>query len=673
MAEGRVAVAVRSSKVFREPWALSREPFVVLAGFLALSIVWTWPVAANLTSRVPHDAGDPLLNIWILWWNAQAVPLTERWWDPPMMWPMPGAMALSEHLLGLSLFTTPLQLAGANVLTAHNVFLLLTYASSGFFGYLFVRRLTDSTLAGICGGLAFGFSPYRASQLSHIQVLTAQWMPLALLGMHAYVSTGRRRWLVVFGVAWLLQALSNGYFLLFFPVLVVLWLLWFVDWRNAPRRGLALVAAWAVASIPLLPILWKYYVVHRALGLKRTIPEIREFSAIPESFLHPAPLLRLWPEGTAASYEHFLFPGVTVVLLAAIAIVFLLIRRESARGAGERSPILFYALTTILMGALALGPGGEGNDASPLRPFSWLLWLPGFDGIRVSARFAMLGTLCLAATAGLGIARLSAVAGRGRMAVGVLAIAGLVADGVTEPVPVLTPPGRVILPGSHDPAVVELPMDNIYVSVAAMYRSIFHGQPLVNGYSGHFPPHYNVLTMSLARGDTSGLISLATRRPIVVIVNDLLDPGHGYRAMVEAIPGIQSHGVTAGGSTFYLPRQAAPRVPPAGAPLPASVREAGRYLLELDLGQSRYLSGIEFPLRKRYEDFASHMRIETSDDGQTWRAGWVGWTGGLAMEATLADPNVAAIRIPLPGERGRYVRVYPASAWMKEELKVTGE
>ena len=37
-----------------------------LLGFSALAVFWTWPVAANLSSRIPHDAGDPVLNIWIL-------------------------------------------------------------------------------------------------------------------------------------------------------------------------------------------------------------------------------------------------------------------------------------------------------------------------------------------------------------------------------------------------------------------------------------------------------------------------------------------------------------------------------------------------------------------------------------------------------------------------------
>jgi hypothetical protein len=603
---------------------------VILPVYVALAIFWTWPVAAHLGSRIPHDAGDPIFNTWILWWNAQAVPLTDRWWSPPMMWPAAGTMALSEHLIGLSLFTLPFQLAGAGPIAAYNSCLVLTYALSAFFAHLLVARLTGSQVAAVCAALAFGFSPYRASQLSHLQVLAAHWMPLALLGMHGYVSTGRKVWLAVFGGAWLLQALSNGYFLLFFPLLIVFWLAWFVDWRRSARRGFALAAAWIVASLPLLPILLKYHAVHAAFGFKRSLGEVRDFSAVPASFSHAAPL--------------------------------------------------FYIAAAAMLALLTLGPGGEGNGpASPWRPFTWLLWLPGFDGVRVPARFAMIGTLCLAVAAGIGAARLWVIAGRLRVPIAVLAIAGLVADGLTERIPLLSPPGRMILPETlrtsamARAAVVELPLDNIYISVAAMYRSMFHRRPLINGYSGHFAPHYHVLSLSLARGDTSGLLALARRSPLVIVVSDPNDPGQAYRQMVESMPAIQPLGITAGGSTFLLPAQAPPRLPPFGPPLDAQVRDAGRFLLEFDLGATKGLSALTFPLRRRYDDFASHLRIELSDDGQSWREAWVGWTGSLAVDATLADPSLAPIHIPLPGERTRYVRIYPASAWMKAEVRLLAE
>jgi hypothetical protein len=653
------------------------EALWAFLGFSALAIVWTWPVAATLSSRIPHDAGDPVLNIWLLWWNAQATPLTETWWNAPMMWPMPGSMALSEHLLGLSVVATPLQWLGVSPIGAYNVCFLLTFALSGFFAYLLGRELTGSRFASVCAGIAFACAPYRVPHLAHIQVLSSQWMPLALLGLHAYRRTGAGRWLVIFGVAWLLQALSNGYYLLFFPVLVGLWLVWFVDWRHAPRRGIAIVTSWAIASLPLLPILLKYREIHARWGLRRTVAEIRDFAAVPASFTHAAPLMRFWAEGPAKNYEVYLFAGVTVAVLALAGVALVLLRRTRPMLLANRAPILFYSSAAIVIGILALGPGGSGDGpASIYRPYTWLLWLPGYNGLRVSARFAMVSTLCLSIAAGLAVSYLSRIVAVGRVwrtLAGAAVLAGLVADGLMASVPVAPPPPKAILPGSQQAAVMELPLDDTDVSIHAMYRSIFHRQPLVNGYSGHFPPHYRILSLALWRGDASPLFYLARRRPLVIVINDRLPHSSSFKDMIEKVPGIQRHGGSGAGTMYLLPAQPAPREPPIGPPLTASVRDAGRFTLEFDVGASRLLSGVMFPLRRRYEDLAPRIRIETSDDGRTWTESWLGWTGALAVEGTLEDPAQAPIRIPLPGVRARYVRVYPASAWMKDELTVRGE
>jgi hypothetical protein len=46
----------------------------------------------------------------------------------------------------------------------------------------------------------------------------------------------------------------------------VFWLAWFVDWRLAPKRGLAIVAVWIAASLPLVPVLLKYREVQGPSG-----------------------------------------------------------------------------------------------------------------------------------------------------------------------------------------------------------------------------------------------------------------------------------------------------------------------------------------------------------------------------------------------------------------------
>ena len=81
-----------------------------LALFTILAIAWTSPLALHLSNRIPHDPGDPILNTWILWWNAQALPFTREWWDAPFLYPLHGALALSEHLAGIGLIATPLHM-----------------------------------------------------------------------------------------------------------------------------------------------------------------------------------------------------------------------------------------------------------------------------------------------------------------------------------------------------------------------------------------------------------------------------------------------------------------------------------------------------------------------------------------------------------------------------------
>ena len=85
--------------------------------------------------------------------------------------------------------------------------------------------------------------PYRAGQLAHFQVLHSQWMPLALLAMHGYLDADAASgWFCSPPVA--SPSWSNGYYLLFFPVLIGLWLR--TSWIGGGRRGrgVHLAAAW---------------------------------------------------------------------------------------------------------------------------------------------------------------------------------------------------------------------------------------------------------------------------------------------------------------------------------------------------------------------------------------------------------------------------------------------
>ena len=97
------------------------------------------------------------------------------------------------------------------------------------------RELTGSRPAALVAGMYYAFGPFRMSQYAHLQMVATGWMPIALFGLHRYFSTRRPRWLLVTATGWVMQTLSNmyiGYFIAL-PIAVVA-----ADglWRARDRR-----------------------------------------------------------------------------------------------------------------------------------------------------------------------------------------------------------------------------------------------------------------------------------------------------------------------------------------------------------------------------------------------------------------------------------------------------
>ena len=608
------------------------------AVFLALALAWTWPLPLYLANRFPHDPGDPLLVTYLLWWNARVVPLSEAMWNAPFFWPMRDALALTEHGTGMGVVTTPIQWLGGSPLVAYNLLLITSVWAAGLATYALVRRLTGSAAAGFCAGLAFAFAPYRASQLSHLQMLVTWWMPLALLALHRYYDTAAgearrgKTWLALFGLSWLLQALTNGYYLFYFPVLIALWIVVFTNWRREPRRAIAVAGVWIASSLPLIPVLLKYYTVQTSLGLERTRSEIQVYSASAESFLHAPQLLRFWRLSDGQTMEDRLFPGATVLVVIAAG---LLLHRWRGR---EGRLFLFYVAAAALTASLTLG------------------WLPVFPGVRVPARFFMLTTLCLAIAAGLALAALNTAYRRFAMAVTCLVAAGLLADGWIAAMPLGAPPRPFVTPLARNAVVLELPVTDAYVNIAAMYRGMLHGLPVVNGYGGYVPPLASIIDWALVRKDPSILTELRRGRALYVVV-----PVHPesptWTAFIEAQNDVKRIEVGGGGTVYELPPAPFARQVTLGPAIAASGVRRNDGWLTVDLGAERTIRSVELGTRGHVVLLNAMLRVETSADGTTWTMAAEEPTGGLAFAGSLIDARRVPVRVVVPDARARFVRL----------------
>ena len=321
--------------------------------YTVITVIIGRDVLGHVGSTIANDPGDPLFTAAILKWNATHVPFTDAWYQFPIFYPTRDTMTFSEHLLGVSVIASPIYWLTRDLVVTYNIVLLLTFPLCAIAMYALVFRLTGSAAGAFIAGLAFAFAPYRVSQLPHIQMLATFWAPLALLGLHAYVDTGRRRWLALYGAAWVLQGAANGYALVMFSTLVSLWILWFVigsrKWPALLMIGLATV----IAVLPLAPVLYRYTTVHNHFGFVRGFSEIRAFSADVGALLCAPQALTFWgwvrvkcgPEGE-------LFPGVALIGLSLVGLVAMVV--SSWQSASVQTGRLVTLLRRLLLLAAAV-------------------------------------------------------------------------------------------------------------------------------------------------------------------------------------------------------------------------------------------------------------------------------------------------------------------------------
>jgi hypothetical protein len=453
--------------------------------FVAAALVATWPLVLSPAHAIAGGLGDPILNTTILAWDADRIAHGFRgFWDAPFLFPHRHTLAYSEHLLGIAWFTSPIVWIARSALLAYNAAYLASYVLAGFGMFLLARSLVGRTDAAILAGLTFELTPYRLAQTTHLQVLANGWMPIGLWALHRYFETGSRRWLAGFVGAYALLGLSNGYYFYFFalPVMVV------VASELAARRPQRLrrlaelaLAALALAAVAL-PIALVYYRLQRAQGFIRTPEDLAGLGAQLADYLHVPVGAWDWrgllPVGGG---ERELFHGFVVIAFALFAT--LVVRSRT---------VATYLVITLVAIWLSMGPNGGSA-------YDWLFQhVPGFNGLRVPARFASVVILGLSVLAAAGFAwvlerlpRLPGLAWSIAIAAIVL-LEGQHGVGLTRvPLPDAKSWDRVAydwLAASPPGATLELnisPQDEFH-AFTTLYQleAVRHRHPIVNGYSG---------------------------------------------------------------------------------------------------------------------------------------------------------------------------------------------
>lgn len=495
--------------------------------FFSVATVWmTRPFAWRAATHLA-ELCDSYLNVWILAWDVHALGTRPgRLFDANIFYPLRRTLALSEHMLGNLPVFAPIALATGNPVLGFNAVILSSFVLCGCTMAWLVHYYTGRVGPALAAGFVFAFVPFRITQLPHMQLLSLQWLPLAIYFADRLLREGGARAWIGF-VAFTLWQCLVSYYLAYLTAVVLgaygLVLAWQLR-RSLPRRRLgAFGFAFVAVALVMVPLTLPY----RRLQRDGAIP-----SFVNEQFIHQhedavaladpfwsylsiptdAPNVYhglLTAQARQLNWEKSLFPGFVPVLTVLAAAV--LRRRRSADLPVPAHARLALAAVLLAGYVCSLGPWLVWNDVNTWTrlPAYWLGRLvPGFSGIRAWTRFSMGAVLGLAGLFGIALAELTSRLSGGRRALVVtgvlLALAveyNLAPLQLSEPPPIATLGHRWLAEHGDGGPLLILPGADIHGCQHAgyMYHTMAHWLPLATGYSGHSPPKAG-WTIPIAQG-----------------------------------------------------------------------------------------------------------------------------------------------------------------------------
>lgn len=517
---------------------VARHVLLVPVLYLLALLGLTWPWATRLTEAVPAGSEPPTLVLFQLYtmeWNARFLSEGGSYWDAPFFYPHAHTFAWSEPQPFSGLLVWLLMQGGLSLTVSYNLVLLAYLVLAGVFTRRLALQVTDHQGGAFLAGLWAVAGTWSIHQMGALH-LAAIAFPIALVDalcrLSQGVTPGR---LLGIGAAWVLTWLTCAQFGLLaglaLPALIVL---------GRPMLWAALPVG--LGSAALAPFLLDQQAKLLEMGFYRTIKEI-EGVVQPMDLLLPA--RGHWLTGKLWGFDQRLdvyswSPG--LVLAACVSAALLLGWRPWQQAMGR---------AMLVMGGVALllcfGPSLRIGAWSPYVTLADVV--PGLNGIRSPARFVLFTQLGIGA---LGAGAISYLCGRYKnvqpvllASITVLMAAEMYAAPIALADTYETDPSLIAatdwLRAQPAGAVAELPLApsgtpaDLENESRAMRRSLEHGHPVINGYSGHFPePFWQVAVGVAADPAGRGLRYLQALDVRYILVHTARYPA----ATVEALRGI---------------------------------------------------------------------------------------------------------------------------------------
>jgi hypothetical protein len=394
------------------PWLVETA---VLAAFLAVGVVVTWPRATYLAGTLPAG-NDQAEYVWNMWWMAhQLIHPGNPWFTSYLAAPVGIQLGFDTLTPLLGVLMAPVTLLfGPSA--SYTLLAIVMPGLASYAMYRVARLWLPGRVGPIAAGAFFGLSGMVAFQdWSHVHTAAGcVFLPLtmeAAIRLRRDATTGRG---VILGVVTGAAVLVDQEFAVLALILAVLLLLpWLVGHRGAAQVRAVAVSAVTTAVIASPQVI---AMIQQAAGGRiapRASDYVKYAAQLPALF---APSPRLGYEGATGLGSIFQAhaPGEGLatfgVVLSVLALFGLAVgwRRHGTRSLGVLwlgSAVLSLGPTLYLAGHqfVPLPERWHGLRVSQLMPFTWLIQVPGMSSFREADRLAFLGLIGAALLAGVAV------------------------------------------------------------------------------------------------------------------------------------------------------------------------------------------------------------------------------------------------------------------------------
>lgn len=458
-----------------------------LGCYLALTLLMTFPLVLSWRDALPAGAGDLWQNYWNFWWWKKCLleginPLQTQ----ALFHPFGADLVFHTHSPFNQVLAMPVNLV-FGAAAAYNFSVVVALTLSGFGAFLLTKELTGSAASGFLAGLVFGYFPQTVEQtLEHVNLFSAQFIPLTLFYLVRWTRRSRRADALACGACFGLNALCSWHLGLKLAILMAPWVAWHL-WRNRKHAGKMardVGLGVAIATLLVLPMLApmvaligegaEYYLKGPvARGIDPSYLLTPSFgNPIFGGLVQDRYLDRAYQ---AAGFVCFL--GFVPLALASVGVW--------RRGRQVYPWLAVFVLSIVF--ALGAQPYWDGTlHESIVLPFASLSWFPLLENLRVANRFMVVASVGLAVLAGYGWRSLGA---RPAWALPLVAVL-LLAEYSWLPFPMQEVTHSPLLEqvAKRPGAVLDLPFHQRNRTVHNMVAQTVHGKPISGGYLSSYPP-----------------------------------------------------------------------------------------------------------------------------------------------------------------------------------------